>query len=96
MVKSRFNGLGYRLADNTASGGLRAEADMIGCHHCQKLMVKSDWAEDGGWCSRCDGAVCGPCADRMLTKGCEAFVHQLMAKLEDQYRRAQNARMLGI
>jgi hypothetical protein len=95
MVKSVFNGVGYLLSDDTASGGARVEADMLGCYHCQRLMRRKLWADDGGFCHCCDGPICGKCADGMLTRGCENYMRQLEGALEDQYRRDQNARVLG-
>lgn len=104
MPKSRFNGAGYYLSDERASGGPREEADLIGCGHCQKTMVRGNisnpapdtWAVDGGWCSCCDGAVCAACADRMLVHGCENFKAKVERQLDGMYRRQQNAKILGI
>lgn len=94
LVRSRFSGLGYLVNDDRASGGKKTESDMLGCGHCQALMRRGDWQEDGGHCSCCDTAVCGPCADRILTVGCESFLRQLERSLNEQYVRSQNARML--
>jgi len=96
MVRSVFNGVGYRMADNRASGGGVDEADMLGCFHCQKLMQKKLWSDDGGFCHCCDGPICGVCADRMLSRGCENFLRRLTSKLEQKYRAEQNARILGL
>lgn len=96
MVRSVLNGAGYLLADDRCSGGARDEADMMGCKHCQRLMKKRDWQADGGFCHGCDAAVCGPCADRIPRFGCETFVRVVEAKIERQYRREQNARLMGL
>lgn len=97
-MKSRFNGAGYLLSDNTASDwGTKEEADILSCGHCQALIKKSDWKEDGCWCSCCDQAVgvtCG-CAKRMLTRGCENFLMKLEKAIERKYTVDQNARILG-
>lgn len=69
---------------------------MLGCSHCQKLMVRKVWQEDGGFCHSCDAPVCGPCADRIPKLGCEVFLRVLEGELEKQYRREQNARLLGL
>lgn len=68
---------------------------MVGCGHCQRLMLKCDWAEDGGHCGCCMKPTCGPCADRILVHGCETFVRQLESNLDAAYRRRQNAMALG-
>lgn len=96
LVKSIFNGAGYLLADDRCSGGVRDEADMLGCSHCQRLMRKREWQCDGGFCHSCDAPVCSGCADRIPTKGCEVFLRVLEGELEREYRRSQNARLLGI
>lgn len=95
---------GYYLSDNRASGGKREEAALIGCNHCQKTMMRGNvsnplpdtWANDGGWCSCCNGAVCAQCADRMLEHGCEVFVKKVDQQLAGLYHREQNAKILGI
>lgn len=93
-MKSVFSGSGYLLVDDRASGGRLVEADMLGCNHCQALLKKNEWREDGGHCGGCMQPVCGPCADKILTHGCEPFLRQLEAALERDYTRAQNARMM--
>lgn len=95
--RSVFNGMGYVIADNTASDwGTKEEADLIGCAHCHGLIKKTDWQNDGGFCSCCDHAVCAHCADRMLTHGCENFKRKIDQAVEAQYRKQQNARILGL
>jgi len=96
MVKSIYNGAGYLLADDRASGGLRDEQDMLGCNHCQRLMKKPDWKADGGFCHGCDAPVCPQCADRIPYHGCEKFLAMLEGQLEKKYRRDQNAKILGL
>ena len=86
----------YLLADDRCSGGVRDEADMLGCSHCQRLMRQREWQCDGGFCHSCDAPVCSGCADRIPTKGCEVFLRVLEGELEREYRRSQNARLLGI
>lgn len=93
-MRSMRTGQGYLIIDSSASGNGRLEADIIGCRHCQKSMLRCDWAEDGGFCHRCDAAVCGPCADKMLTEGCRPFMQRLDQQLSENYRREQNAKLL--
>ena len=95
-VKSIFDGSGYLMNDDRASGGQLDESDMMGCGHCQRLLKKKLWCDDGGFCHCCWNAICGPCADRMLTRGCENFLAKLESSLEKEYRRNQNVRMLGL
>jgi len=95
MVKSIFNGMGHRLSDNTASGGIRDENDLLGCSHCQKLMKRHLWADDGGFCHGCGRPVCGPCCDLIPRRGCTTFLKTLEISLEKAYQRAQNAKILG-
>ena len=95
-MKSIFSGQGYLLNDDRASGGGRVEADVLGCGHCQKLLKRKLWCDDGGFCSCCWNAICGPCADRMLTRGCENFLAGLETALEMKYRQDQNSKVLGI
>ncbi len=67
-------GSGYYCNDDRPSGGKKTEADIRTCTHCQKILIMKAWAQDGGYCSKCDAPVCGPCADRMEHMGCEPFV----------------------
>src|SRR5271166_5101940 len=94
--RSIYNGSGYLRSDNRCSGGALEEATILGCSHCQKLLKKSEWQADGGFCHSCDAPVCGPCADRIPKHGCEVFMRVLEGEMEKQYRRTQNARLLGL
>jgi hypothetical protein len=53
------------------------EAAVMTCAHCQKILYlhsvpgQPNWREDGGWCRSEMKPLCGPCADRALTYGCE-------------------------
>lgn len=95
-MRTLTNGMGFLLADDTASGGKKEEADLVGCNHCCKTMRRKLWADDGGFCHCCDRPVCATCADRMLTRGCENFMRQLETALDIDYRRQQNAKVLGL
>jgi len=89
-------GAGYICIDERASGGKLREADIYVCTHCQAVIFVSQWKLDGGFCGLCSKPICGPCADRMQTKGCEPFIKQIEQAVEDNYRRKQNARILGV
>lgn len=87
---------GYYKNDDRASGGLKTEADIQSCVHCQAVILMQKWKEDGGWCGRCSKPICGPCADRMLTKGCEPFIQKIEQALESNFRRQQFRKIAGI
>ena len=95
-LRSVRTGQGYLLNDDRASGGTKEEADMLGCSHCQTLMRRKLWADDGGMCHGCGAPVCAPCCDRIPQHGCEVFLRQLERGLEEDYVRRQNAIILGI
>lgn len=90
---------GYYRSDESASGGQVVECDVQTCAHCQRILLMQEsgeqakingrvsWKEDGGFCGRCMKPICGPCADRMLTRGCEPFIKQIEAAMESAYRR---------
>jgi hypothetical protein len=40
--------------------------------------------------------ICGPCADRMQTRGCEPFIKQIEQALEAGYRRSQFRKLAGL
>lgn len=89
------SGSGYYSNDDRASGGRKAEADVKTCTHCQAVILMQKWKDDGGFCGRCHAPICGPCADRMLTKGCEPFIAQIEKALEADYRRGQFRKLAG-
>lgn len=68
-------GAGYYLADKELS--TRREADIRTCTHCQKLIKMQAWKDDGGYCSKCSAPICGPCATRAMTFGCEPFIKKI-------------------
>lgn len=96
MTGSIFRGMGYLLNDDTASGGQKQEADLLGCNHCDRLMRRKFWEARGGHCFVCDRSICPRCLQRIPKHGCEHSVRRFTAALEDEYRKQQNARVLGI
>ena len=97
MTHSIYTGQGYLLNDNSASGGTREEADMLGCKHCQALIKKTDWQTKGGMCMACSAPICHSCATRTVKFGCEGpYEKSIERAVEDQYRLTQNSRILGI
>jgi len=87
---------GYYKNDDTASGGRKSEADVQSCSHCQRVILMQQWKEDGGWCGRCMKPICGPCADRMQTRGCEPFIKQIEQALEANYRVQHLRKLAGL
>jgi hypothetical protein len=96
MVKSIYHGMGYNLRDDRASDNGLEENDLLGCTHCQRLLRKTEWQAEGGFCHSCNAPVCSGCAARIPKFGCTPFLRQLETQLEQKYRREQNARLLGI
>ena len=84
---------GYFL--NNASGGRKEQADIQLCSHCEVVVFLAKWKEDGGWCGRCMAPICGPCADRMLTRGCEPFVKKIEAAFESAIKLKQYRKLAG-
>ena len=84
--------MGYVLNDNTASGGVKFETDTVSCSHCRRVLHKSHWTRQGGWCHACCKPICDPCAEKMLTRGCEPF----LKKIEGAYEDSQRLTRLGI
>lgn len=52
--------MGY-LAKWEEGGRVVLEADTVSCNHCQRVMNKKTWRDDGGWCFGCGKPVCSPC-----------------------------------
>lgn len=97
-MKTISTGQGYLLNDNSASGGVKVEADMLGCNHCQALIEKAKWkaGQTGAYCRACDSPICTTCAMAFKTQGCVVFSKKFEAALNDLHRRQQNARIMGI
>lgn len=97
-MKSLFNGSGYYLNDDRASGGKLVEDDMLGCKHCQAGIKKSTWVMNAGYarCPGCDGFLCDSCYDKAKVEGCQVFEKIVDRRLTDLYRRQQNEKVLGI
>lgn len=93
---SVFDQMGYAVVDNRASGGALHEDDLLGCRHCQALIDKSKWKISGAFCHCCDGPICAGCDARRPDFGCEVFERKFARAVEDNYRREQNRRVLGI
>jgi hypothetical protein len=107
-MKSRFAGAGYVLVDNSASDwGNKAESDVLVCGGCQAVLFWHDtidhqgrihvgWAGEGAWCHRCDKPLCTACGAKPCPPECGGFEKRFFEAVEDQCRREQNAKILGI
>jgi len=102
MSKSIFNGAGYFMNDDRASGGKLAEDDVIACAHvaapgCTPAMKKSDWKKHGGMCVPCGKPLCPACTKRTMQFGCEGpEPKRIEQAINDRHRQEQNAKLLGI
>jgi len=96
FISRRTNGQGYYINDNRVSGGNLTEGDVWTCLHCQATVIKSAWKEQGGFCHRCNGPLCDPCAAKAVQEGCTPFLKLIERQLQDAHRREQNARIFGI
>lgn len=70
-------GAGYLLNNQGLGASQREEADVQTCSHCQRVILMQAWKDDGGFCGRCMHPICGPCATRALTYGCEPFLKKI-------------------
>jgi hypothetical protein len=100
-MRTLYTGGGYLVNDDRASGGQKTEADVLGCNHCQKLLIGQQWREDGGFCGGCGKPVCGPCADKILLPhdqggGCVPFVKLVDQALSSRHRCDALSRAAGL
>lgn len=96
-----MKGEGYYGARHSGHSKLR-EAAVMSCAHCSAVLFlhdtpgQSNWKEDGGWC-RCEQKpLCGPCADRALTYGCEPALKQIEAAGESAVRYEHYLKLAGL
>ncbi len=100
-VVRQSDGAGYLHNDNRAAHEGLEEADILLCPHCQTTIKLHEWRKErseggGGWCRKCQAPVCGRCLTRMIQFGCEPFQEKIDKALEENYRRRQNMRVLGV
>lgn len=93
---TQFDGHGYFMNDDRASGGTKTEDDILNCNHCQKSMKKTMWKMRGGKCFVCDGFLCYDCYSRTRQFGCEVYERQLVQAVDAHYRREQNRKVMGV
>lgn len=89
MPRSVYNGAGYVMSDNRASGGTLLEDDVLGCGHCQASISKTNWRAYGeNKCSTCDEPVCSVCKFIMAANGgrCSNFKMMVEKVIEAKAR----------
>lgn len=78
------------------------EAGIMTCAHCQRVLFLHDapgqvnWKTDGGWCRNEQKPLCGPCADRALTYGCEPALKQVEQYGEALVKYEQYLKVAGL
>ncbi len=78
------------------------ESDIDTCAHCQRVLFLHPvpgqvcWAEDGGFCLAEMRRICGPCADRVLTHGCENFVRKIEQYTESRIKYHSFLKLAGL
>lgn len=77
-------GAGYFVNDKEERK--KQEADVQTCAHCQSVILMQLWKQDGGWCGQEMKPICGPCATRAMTHGCEPFLKKIEKYAEAQMR----------
>ena len=94
IITHRMQGQGYLLNDNTNSGGVKYEADVFGCPHCQAVL-QGPKSHDY-WCPKCFSPICYTCAGKMETEGCTPFMKQIEKIMETDHQRKQLSKLLGL
>jgi hypothetical protein len=86
-------GAGYFINNQESK---REEGDVQQCAHCECVLILQKVKEDGGYCGRCQHLICGPCADRMQTFGCEPALKKIEQafNLGEKYR--QFCKLAGV
>ncbi|MDE2426352.1 MAG: hypothetical protein KGO96_10655 [Elusimicrobia bacterium] len=106
VPQSRFSGAGYLIVDGREAD-LLVCARCSGLILVQDRVDASGGVvpghrSDGAYCHRCDGPLCGAglnncAASAPCDRGsCRSFRATLEEQVDDNYRRGQNARVLGI
>jgi hypothetical protein len=92
----RHSRLGYMKIDNRCSGGKLLEDDLDACRHCHATIPRSKLLVAHAHCSKCDGPLCASCGIRAMQFGCVTHDQWMTQLIKDQYRREQNAKIMGI
>jgi hypothetical protein len=79
--------MGYLVKWEEGGAKIVLEADTIDCRHCQKVLLKHAWREQGGWCFKCGWPVCAPCFAKLQTDGCRPFRQQVEHAWEQLHKK---------
>lgn len=106
IIENMFRGGGFMLKDDRCSGGALVEDDITGCGHCHGVLTKRERSKNGEpWkgrllthahCQRCDRDICPACGLDTEKHGCVPHDRMIDEALSDNYRREQNAKIMGI
>ena len=69
--------MGYLLKWTEGGAKVELEADTVSCSHCQRVMTRLAWKQQGGWCYGCGHPICVPCAKLSWQTGCVPFQKQV-------------------
>lgn len=89
-------GAGYFLNNQGLGAREREEADIQQCSHCERVLVMRTWKDDGGFCGKCMAPICGLCADKMLTSGCEPALKAIEQAFDLGEKLAQFRKLAGL
>lgn len=90
------SGSGYYMNDDTASGGVKAEADIRTCTHCQAIIKMQQWKVQGAYCAKCAAPICFHCGAKAEREGCVPFNKVLEKALNSEYTSRQRRRLAGL
>lgn len=68
------------------------EGETRTCIHCNTLVF--DWAQTGGWCTRCDAAICVRCGKDGSCVPYEVRLEQMERRITDNLERERAYRGL--
>jgi len=100
-MTSIYAGAGYYMNDDRCSGGVKTEADVLTCSHCQKIIMKKP-KPDGSismhlnFCGCCAEMVCATCKEKSIKEGCQPFMKLIEEAATRLYRRKQFAELAGL
>lgn len=90
------SGAGYYMNDDTASGGVKAQADIRTCTHCQAIIKMQLWKVEGAYCAKCAAPICFGCGALAEVEGCIPFNKRLYTALNDDYTSRQRRKLAGL